>query len=56
MFLLGMIFVSFWIKRIFYYGVGRTSDKILRREIYKKLQYVKEEYYENIEKGKLYFC
>ena len=24
----------------------------LRREIYKKLQYVKEEYYENIEKGK----
>ena len=47
-----IIIIPNFIKRIFYYGVGRTSDKILRREIYKKLQYVKEEYYENIEKGK----
>ena len=47
-----IIIIPNFIKRIFYYGVGRTSDKILRREIYKKLQYVKEGYYENIEKGK----
>ena len=47
-----IIIIPNFIKRIFYYGVGRTSDKRLRREIYKKLQYVKEEYYENIEKGK----
>ena len=37
-----IIIIPNFIKRIFYYGVGRTSDKILRREIYKKLQYVKE--------------
>ncbi len=41
------------IKRLFYYAVGRTSDMKLRREIYKKLQYVKEDYYETTEKGKL---
>ena len=40
------------IKRLFYYAVGRTSDMKLRREIYKKLQYVKEDYYETTEKGK----
>ena len=40
------------IKRLFYYAVARTSDMKLRREIYKKLQYVKEDYYENTEKGK----
>ena len=40
------------IKRLFYYAVGRTSDMRLRREIYKKLQYVKEDYYETTEKGK----
>lgn len=40
------------IKRLFYYAVGRTSDMKLRREIYKKLQYVKEDYYESTEKGK----
>ena len=40
------------IKRLLYYAVGRTSDMKLRREIYKKLQYVKEDYYENTEKGK----
>lgn len=40
------------IKRLFYYAVGRTSDMKLRREIYKKLQYVKEDYYECTEKGK----
>lgn len=40
------------IKRLLYYAVGRTSDMKLRREIYKKLQYVKEDYYEETEKGK----
>lgn len=40
------------IKRLLYYAVARTSDMKLRREIYKKLQYVKEDYYENTEKGK----
>ena len=40
------------IKRLFYYAVGRTSDMKLRKEIYKKLQYVKEDYYESTEKGK----
>lgn len=40
------------IKRLLYYAVGRTSDMKLRREIYKKLQYVKEDYYETTEKGK----
>ena len=40
------------IKILFYYAVGRTSDMKLRREIYKKLQYVKEDYYETTEKGK----
>lgn len=40
------------IKRLLYYAVGRTSDMKLRREIYKKLQYVKEDYYESTEKGK----
>ena len=47
-----IIIVPNTIKRLCYYGVGRTSDMKLRREIYKKLQYVKEDYYENIEKGK----
>lgn len=40
------------IKRLLYYAVARTSDMKLRREIYKKLQYVKEDYYEETEKGK----
>lgn len=47
-----IIIVPNTIKRLCYYGVGRTSDMKLRREIYKKLQYVKEDYYENLEKGK----
>ena len=32
-----IIIIPNFIKRIFYYGVGRTSDKILRREIYTKI-------------------
>lgn len=47
-----IIIIPNFIKRLCYYGVGRTSDMRLRKEIYKKLQYVKEDYYENIEKGK----
>lgn len=40
------------IKRLLYYAVARTSDMKLRREVYKKLQYIKEDYYESTEKGK----
>ena len=47
-----IIIIPNTIKRLLYYGVGRTSDVKLRKEIYKKLQYVKEDYYEGIEKGK----
>lgn len=47
-----IIIIPNFIKRLCYYGVGRTSDMRLRKEIYKKLQYVKEDYYENMEKGK----
>ena len=41
------------IKRLLYYAVARTSDMKLRREVYKKLQYIKEDYYESTEKGKI---
>ena len=47
-----IIIIPNLIKRLLYYAVGRTSDMKLRREIYKKLQYVKEDYYESTEKGK----
>ena len=47
-----IIIIPNTIKRLLYFGVGRTSDVKLRKEIYKKLQYVKEDYYEGIEKGK----
>ena len=47
-----IIIIPNTIKRLLYFGVGRTSDVKLRKEIYKKLQYIKEDYYEGIEKGK----
>lgn len=47
-----IIIIPNTIKRVFYFLVARASDTRLRNEIYKKLQYVKEDYYENIEKGK----
>lgn len=47
-----IIIIPHLLKRLFYFGVARTTDTRFRKEIYKKLQYVKEDYYENIEKGK----
>lgn len=47
-----VIFIPHMIKRILYFRVARNSDTILRKAVHKKLQYVKEEYYENTEKGK----
>lgn len=47
-----IIIIPNTIKRWFYFIVARASDTKLRKEIYKKLQYVKEDYFENIEKGK----
>lgn len=46
-----IIFIPNTMKRIFYFRVARQSDTILRKNVYEKLQYVKEEYYENTEKG-----
>ena len=46
-----LIFVPNTIKRMFYFRVARRSDTVLRKNVYEKLQYVKEEYYENTEKG-----
>ena len=47
-----IIIIPNFIKRIFYYGVARISDMRLRIEVYKKLHYIKEDYYESTEKGK----
>lgn len=47
-----IIIIPNTIKRWFYFTVARASDTKLRKGIYKKLQYVKEDYFENIEKGK----
>ena len=47
-----IIIIPNTIKRWFYFTVAIASDTKLRKEIYKKLQYVKEDYFENIEKGK----
>ena len=47
-----IVFIPNTIKRMFYFKVARKSDTVLRKQVYQKLQYVKEEYYENIEKGK----
>ena len=46
-----IIFIPNTIKRFFYFRVARKSDTVLRKDVYKKLQYVREEYYENVEKG-----
>ena len=46
-----IIFIPNTIKRIFYFRVARKSDTVLRKKVYEKLQYVKEEYYEKTEKG-----
>lgn len=48
-----IIFIPNTIKRILYFIVARASDTRIRKEIYHKLQYVKEEYYDKTEKGKL---
>lgn len=48
-----IIFIPHSIKRFLYFVVARKSDTKLRKEVYHKLQYVKEEYYENTEKGKM---
>ena len=48
-----IIFIPHSIKRFLYYSVARKSDNKLRKATYHKLQYVKEEYYENTEKGKM---
>lgn len=47
-----IIFIPNTIKRIFYFKVARKSDTIIRKKVFEKLQYVKEEYYENVEKGR----
>ena len=52
LFLSAFIIVPNSIKRILYYVTARRSDKRIKREVYKKLQYVNENYYESIEKGK----
>ena len=46
-----IIFVPNTIKRMLYFKVARKSDTILRKKVFEKLQYVKEEYYEKVEKG-----
>lgn len=48
-----IIFIPNTIKRILYFIVARASDTRIRKQIYRKLQYVKEEYYDMTEKGKL---
>lgn len=48
-----IIFIPNTIKRILYFIVARASDTRIRKKIYHKLQYVKEEYYDKTEKGKL---
>ncbi len=48
-----IIFIPNTIKRILYFIVARASDTRIRKEVYHKLQYVKEEYYDRTEKGKL---
>ena len=52
LFLSATIIIPNSIKRILYYVTARRSDKRIQREVYKKLQYVNENYYESIEKGK----
>lgn len=48
-----IVFIPNTIKRICYYVVARASDTRIRKEVYHKLQYVKEEYYDRTEKGRL---
>ena len=48
-----IIFIPNTIKRILYFIVARASDTRIRKEIYRKLQYIKEEYYDRTEKGKI---
>lgn len=48
-----IIFVPNTIKRILYFIVARASDTRIRKEVYHKLQYIKEEYYDKTEKGKI---
>lgn len=48
-----IIFIPNTIKRICYYIVARASDTRIRKEVYHKLQYVNEEYYDRTEKGKI---
>ena len=48
-----IIFIPNTIKRICYFIVARSSDTRIRKVVYHKLQYVKEEYYDRTEKGKL---
>ena len=48
-----IIFIPNTIKRILYFIVARASDTRIRKEVYRKLQYIKEEYYDKTEKGKI---
>lgn len=48
-----IVFIPNTIKRVCYFIVARASDTRIRKEVYHKLQYVKEEYYDRTEKGKL---
>lgn len=48
-----IVFIPNTIKRVCYFIVARASDTRIRKEVYRKLQYAKEEYYDRTEKGKL---
>ncbi len=47
-----IIIIPHLIKRFFYFIIAKNYETKIRKGIYNKLQYVQEEYYENVEKGK----
>lgn len=47
-----IIIIPHLVKRFFYFIVSKQVETRIRKKVYDKLQYVQEEYYENVEKGK----